>query len=162
MARSQNIERERKFLVESLPRNLSRYPHQSIEQGYLVIPTDRQMPEVRIRRSANRSVLTFKLGRSDARLEVEIPLSPASARRLWPLTRGKRLEKTRYKIPYKGLTIEVDVFRGNARGLTVAEVEFASARALRAFRPPDWMSKEISGRRRYSNVRIAVHGWKRR
>jgi adenylate cyclase len=45
---------------------------------------------------------------------------------LWRLTVGRRLEKTRYRIPLGRLTIELDVFHGKLRGLIVAEVEFAS------------------------------------
>ena len=39
----------------------------------------------------------------------------------------------------------------------VAEVEFADEKSCVAFKPPDWMSEEVTGKARYSNVLLA-HG----
>ena len=78
------------------------------------------------------------------------------ARSLWPLTRGLRITKVRYEIPYGALTIELDVYRGAARGLAVAEVEFRTDRAVRRFVPPDWFGREVTGRKAYSNSQLAV------
>jgi adenylate cyclase len=155
------VERERKFLVNRLPPELSRRAHQVIEQGYLDVAVDgHKAMELRIRRSGNRFVLTLKTGRGPARLENEAAISRSAARLLWPLTRGRRLTKHRYKIPHRGLTIEVDVYRGRLRGLRIAEVEFASATALRRFVPPPWFGKEVTGRESFANSRLAVWGWR--
>jgi adenylate cyclase len=157
------IERERKFLVKKLPPALSRYPHELIEQGYLAIADrDDESTEVRLRRIGKRYVLTVKRGRGESRLEREVPVSPRSARILWPLTRGRRIKKVRYRIPYGGVKIELDVYRDKASGLAVAEVEFGSERALRRFDPPSWFGREVTGRKRLSNSELAVTGWKRR
>jgi CYTH domain-containing protein len=150
-------ERERKFLVKDLPSNRSRFPHSLIEQGYLaIIGRDGAGSEVRIRRIGRRYILTVKRGHGTARWETEVALSPAAARLLWPLTRGLRITKVRYEIPHGALTIELDVYRGAARGLAVAEVEFPSERALRRFVPPDWFGREVSGQKEFSNSRLAV------
>jgi CYTH domain-containing protein len=68
------------------------------------------------------------------------------------------LKKVRYKIPHEGLTIEVDVYRGKLRGLRIAEVEFASAAALRRFVPPAWFGKEVTGYKSFSNSELAASG----
>jgi adenylate cyclase len=153
---------ERKFLVRQLPSNLSGYPHQLIEQGYLVLPRGvRDAVEIRVRRSGKGPVLTVKQGRGKSRLEKEVPLPQRSAVQLWPLTQGRRVKKVRYQIPYRGLTIELDVYQANARGLAVAEVEFPSRAASRRFHPPDWFGTEVTGRHRFANSQLAVTGWKR-
>ena len=151
------MERERKFLVKDLPPDRSRHPHAVIEQGYLaIIGKDGAGSEVRIRRIGRRWILTVKRGHGASRWETEVALSSAVARLLWPLTRGLRISKVRYKIPYGALTIELDVYRGAARGLAVAEVEFRTERALRRFTPPDWFGREVTGREEFSNSRLAV------
>ncbi len=157
------MERERKFLVTQIPSRLSRYPHALIEQGYLALDNGQTGHyEVRLRRKDGKFTLTVKKKKATPiRLETEIPLSPASAAKLWPLTQGRRVAKTRYDIPYQGHTIELDVYRGKTRGLVTAEVEFSSEAAMRKFKPPDWMKKEITGRSKYANARLANFGWKR-
>ncbi len=153
-------ERERKFLVPNPPRKLGDYPHDSIRQGYLAIELSDRFAEVRLRRIAGRYTLTVKQGRGSSRLEEEVKLSTPHGQKLWRLTRGRRIEKVRYRIPYKGLTIELDVYRGHARGLYIAEVEFTSDRAMQRFEPPPWFGTEVTGRQRFANSAIAVRGWK--
>jgi adenylate cyclase len=154
-------ERERKFLVRKLPANLSRFKHDDIEQGYLAIPrSNRLATEVRIRRTGAEYMLTVKQGSGESRDETEAPIPAASARHLWPLTAGARVRKVRYKIPYEGLKIELDVYRGRLRGLAVAEVEFPSAAAMKKFKPPKWFGREVTGSDAYSNSSLATSGEK--
>jgi CYTH domain-containing protein len=157
------MERERKFLVTRTPPNVSCYPHAYIEQGYIALDNGQDGHfEVRIRRKDGKFTLTVKKKKAGpGRLEKEIVLSPASGRKLWPLTKGRRVTKTRYDIPYRGHTIELDIYRAKTRGLVTAEVEFRSPAAMRKFKPPPWMKKEITGRSKYANARLAVFGWKR-
>ncbi len=74
---------------------------------------------------------------------------------LWPATAGRRLRKTRYEIPWKNLKIEIDIYHGRNHGLMVAEVEFPSQASCRQFKSPRWFGREITGEKRYSNVRLA-------
>jgi CYTH domain-containing protein len=157
------MERERKFLVTEKPPRLSRFKCAKIEQGYLSL--DNGQPghfEVRLRcTDGSKYTLTIKKKKqTPTRLEKEIKLTPAAAKKLWPLTAGRRVVKTRYDIPYRGHTIELDVYRGKTRGLVTAEVEFSSLAAMRKFKPPQWMKKEVTGRSKYANARLAVFGWK--
>jgi adenylate cyclase len=68
---------------------------------------------------------------------------------------GRRLTKTRYDVPWKTHTIEIDVYRGRHDGLVVAEVEFKNQRSCRAFEPPDWIGRDVTGSPKYSNVALA-------
>lgn len=145
---------ERKFLVKSLPDNLKRARHFIIDQGYLATePAGRQ---VRLRKSGKATSLTFKVGRGSHREEREIKMSPKQFATLWPGTAGRRLRKVRYEIPWKHVLIEVDIYRGRHAGLVVAEVEFPDTASCRRFEPPWWFGREVTGEKRYSNVRLAL------
>jgi CYTH domain-containing protein len=148
-----HLEIERKFLIDELPRALQRFPHKEIAQGYLAVGRDRA--HVRLRRAGRACSLTFKRGPARAREEREIHLTPAQFAILWPATAGARLTKTRYYVPWKKLTIEIDIYRGSNQGLMVAEVEFPDVQTYHSFRPPDWLGDEVTGASRYSNVRLA-------
>ena len=100
--------------------------------------------------------LTFKVGRGSHREEREIKLSPKQFAALWPGTAGRRLRKVRYEIPWEGLLIEIDIYRGRHAGLVVAEVEFPDSASCRRFKAPWWFGREVTGEKRYSNVRLAL------
>jgi CYTH domain-containing protein len=144
---------ERKFLLKELPPGLSRFRSYPIAQGYLAAEAGGR--QVRLRKKGKTASLTFKVGRGGAREEREIKLSPKQFAALWPATTGRRLRKVRYDIPWKHFIIEVDVYRGEHAGLVVAEVEFGSRAACRKFKPPSWFGREVTGEKRYSNIRLA-------
>jgi adenylate cyclase len=168
---------ERKFVVEQPPPDLDRCQRTTIEQGYIAIASDGT--EVRIRRwspgDASESAgdrgadgdddlghgaaLTIKSGRGRTRLEEEILIDNDRFERLWPLTDGRRVEKTRYVIPLDAaLQAELDVYSGALEGLTVAEVEFDSEKAAQEFKPPAWFDREVTDDPRYKNQRLACAG----
>lgn len=149
-----NREIERKFLVKTLPDNLKRSRSFVIEQGYLA--TESAGRQVRLRKTDRAASLTFKVGRTSHREEREIKLTPKQFAALWPGTVGRRLRKIRYEIPWKNLLIELDIYRGRHAGLVVAEVEFPDRASCRRFQPPWWFGREVTGEKRYSNVRLAI------
>jgi adenylate cyclase len=156
MARSHHVfsrEIERKFLLKRLPVQILHSRHSKIAQGYLANESGGR--HVRLRKKAKTATLTFKVGRSTAREEREIRLSPKQIATLWPATAGRRLHKTRYLVPWRKLTIEIDIYHGRNQGLIVAEVEFPSQSSCRKFKPPAWFGREVTGEKRYSNVRLA-------
>ena len=149
-----NREIERKFLVKWLPDNLKRARHFTIEQGYLA--TESAGRQVRLRKSGSAASLTFKVARSSHREEREIKLGPKQFAALWPGTAGRRLRKVRYEIPWDNVMIEIDIYRGRHAGLVVAEVEFPNSASCRRFKAPWWFGREVTGEKRYSNVRLAL------
>ena len=156
MARTHHVssrEIERKFLIKRFPVEILRSRHYRIAQGYLANETGGR--HVRLRKKAKTASLTFKVGRGTAREEREIRLSPKQFATLWPATAGRRLHKTRYLVPWRNLVIEIDVYHGPNRGVIVAEVEFPSMASCRKFKPPRWFGREVTGEKRYSNVRLA-------
>src|SRR5205809_6316787 len=145
---------ERKFLLKQLPEKLDRSRRYIIAQGYLATePAGRQ---VRLRKKGKTASLTFKMGRGSSREEREIKLSPKQFAALWPATAGRRLRKLRYEIPWKNLLIELDIYRGRHAGLVVAEVEFPNRASCCRFKAPWWFGREVTGEKRYSNVRLAL------
>jgi adenylate cyclase len=153
MAANNGREIERKFLVKELPPGLHRFKSYPIAQGYLANETGGR--HVRLRKRGKTASLTFKVGRGTNREEREVKLSAKQFATLWPATAGRRLRKARYYIPWKGLTIEIDIYRGKNKGLIVAEVEFENQRDCRNFKAPTWFGHEVTGVKRYSNVRLA-------
>ncbi len=151
------LELERKFLIAEAPADLERYPADRILQGYLAI--DDNGSEVRLRRRGERTTLTVKQGGGLARREEEVEITRGQFDRLWPLTEGRRVEKTRHLIDLpRGLMIELDRYDGQLAGLLVAEVEFPSAAAAQRFRPPDWFGREVTEDEAYKNQRLATAG----
>ena len=156
MARTHHVssrEIERKFLIKGFPVEILRSRHYRIAQGYLANETGGR--HVRLRKKAKTASLTFKVGRGMAREEREIRLSAKQFATLWPATAGRRLHKTRYLVPWRNLVIEIDIYHGPNRGVIVAEVEFPSVASCRKFKPPRWLGREVTGEKRYSNVRLA-------
>jgi CYTH domain-containing protein len=152
--RTLTSEIERKFLVEQLPPGLEIDSEDEIAQGYLATGED----QVRLRRRGDRFLITVKRGHGLIREEVEVPLGRESFEELWPVTEGRRLEKTRLTTDVGGHAAEIDVYEGPLAGLKTVEVEFEDAEAAEAFSPPAWFSRELTGDGRYSNQRLAMEG----
>lgn len=144
---------ERKFLVRSDVWRGRVARAIAIRQFYLSIGSDRST-RVRISDGASAKV-TFKFGsnlRERDEYEYPIPLDEASAMQAFAV--GSVIEKTRHLVPHGGYTYEVDVFRGNLDGLTLAELETPDPVA--AAQLPEWLGREVTGDQRYSNAVLAL------
>jgi adenylate cyclase len=148
------MEVERKFLVRDPP-DLDGTDSDEIEQGYLAIGAE---GEVRLRRKGEALLLTAKRGAGLSREEAEVELPADAFERLWPLTEGRRLQKRRHVIPLEELTVELDVYEGELKGLVVAEIEFDSEAEAEEFEPPEWLGEEVTGDERYLNETLAIRG----
>lgn len=156
------MEIEKKFLIQKMP-DISAYEKKEIEQGYLCVD-----PVVRIRKSNDRYILTYKSkqGVGDAEKleaqvnqEVELPLPEAGYMHLREKVDGHLIQKSRYLIPLPdGHTGELDIFHGLLSGLVFIEVEFADEEDAAAFLPPDWFGENVSKDERYSNSFLSKCG----
>jgi len=147
------FEIERKFLLDRLPSSIDDHESTQIAQGYLAVA---EGVEVRIRSRGDEQLLTVKGGQGEVRREVTVELTAEQFDALWPLTKGRRLTKRRWVIPQDDLEIEIDAFSGTLDGLLVAEVEFESEQASRAFEPPDWFGHEVTEDPTYRNAALAL------
>lgn len=148
------IERERRFLVATLPATL---PEPSaIEQAYLTT----EPAAIRVRREDQRHTLTIKTGSGLARVEIERELDGDEFAALWDVATELVIEKRRHRVPLDGgLTAELDVYDGDLAGHEVVEVEFADDETAASFEPPEWFGREVTDDDRYSNAALARHGW---
>ena len=153
---STTIERERKYLVEVVPDVADLSDRVELRQGYLVAG---ERVSVRVRDAGPEGrTLTIKAGRGAERTELEWRIEDMQFDAVWPLTEGRRLVKTRHRIPSAGHVIELDVFGEQLQGLVVAEVEFTSMAALESFEPPAWFGREVTDDGRYTNAALALAG----
>jgi adenylate cyclase len=149
------VEIERKFLVEELPDDLEWLDERALRQGYLALDG---RTEVRVRDDAGSWRLTVKHGGGLRRVEEDIEIDARRGEALWSLTEGRRLEKRRHRMNYRGALLEVDVFEGDLEGLIVAEVEFDDEAVATAFTPPPWFGSEVTDYDAYKNRALAVEG----
>lgn len=148
-----HLEIERRFLVDPPPDDLGAHPHAPIAQGYLVVAADGSA--ARVRRYGEAYHLTVKHGTGTARREADVELTAVQFAALWPATEGRRLEKTRYRLPLGGHVVELDVFAGRHAGLVIAEVEFRTREAAAGFAPPAWFGREVTDDPTYRNSALA-------
>ena len=148
---------ERKFLVKGDAwRSLGKGT--SYRQGYLNSVKERTD---RIRTINDKAFLTIKgltVGATRSEYEYEIPLADCNAM-LDTLAEKPIIEKKRYKVPFAGLTWEIDEFFGENAGLIVAEVELASEG--QAIDKPEWVGEEVSADPRYFNSNLIKHPYTR-
>jgi CYTH domain-containing protein len=154
-SRALKTEVERKFLVSEHP-ELTGLKSEEIIQGYISTASD--CAEVRVRQKGSRYFQTIKSDGGLKRSEIEVEISKEQFDSLWTATEGRRLKKTRYEIPYEGLTIEMDVYNGELAGLVVAEVEFVSEDEGVLFTPPSWFGREVTNDRAFRNKNLAKKG----
>ena len=144
---------ERKFLIKSLPKDMS---GTTMRQGYLQPEKERA---VRIRTvekdGSKKGVLTIKgmgskSGMSRYEFETEIPVPDAD--HLLSLCDQPLIEKTRFKYDHEGLIWEIDEFHGVNDGLIIAEVELESED--QQFNKPDFVGDEVTGQVKYYNMML--------
>ncbi len=151
---SEIYEIERKFLIEKLPDDISRYKCRKIKQAYISMD-----PTIRIRQQDNEYILTVKGSGLLKRIEYELPLTEEQFNRLQKKTEGNIIEKTRYMIPLdNGLKAELDIYEGRLKGFMNVEVEFSSTKEAILFDPPTWFGSEVTQDYRYRNTYLAKFG----
>ncbi|NDV78353.1 CYTH domain-containing protein [Dysgonomonas sp. 511] len=148
---------ERKFLVKGDFKQYA-YAHEQIVQGYLSSVSERT---VRIRIKGDKAFITIK-GISNSsgvsRYEWEKEIAIDEARELMMLCEPGVIDKVRYLIKSGKHTYEVDEFRGDNEGLTVAEIELASEDE--SFDCPGWLGEEVTGDLRYYNSALSKKPYK--
>jgi CHAD domain-containing protein/CYTH domain-containing protein len=147
---------ERKYLLTGLPPEAAAAPAKVIEQGYL--PGQKLIERVRRVVGPDGAVKCFrtvKAGAGLVRVEIEEETPLELFRKLWPLTRGKRVKKRRHMVVEGAHTWEIDVFLD--RTLFLAEIELASAEEV--VEVPAWLApyvvREVTTESGLVNARLA-------
>jgi adenylate cyclase len=148
---------ERKLLVTAPPPlDDGSWTARRLEQGYLAVTDD---AEVRIRRTDGTAArLTVKSAPGLSRVEEELDLDDDAFDRLWPLTAGRRVVKTRHSRDEGGVLLELDVYEGPLSGLATLEAEFPDEPSARAWTPPPWAGRDVTGEKAYANQTLALRG----
>lgn len=153
-----NLEIERKFLVNSLDFTSESYQHNKIQQGYLNSNKNRA---VRVRIKNNQGFLTIK-GVSNqsgtTRFEWEKEITVIEAENLLNLCEPGAIHKTRYLVKSNQHTFEIDVFEKDNKGLIIAEIELSSENE--SFKKPLWLGKEVTGDVKYYNSQLSKNPYK--
>jgi adenylate cyclase len=98
------VEVERKWLVPTPPA-LPAHQGTAVTQGYIAVSGD--VTEVCLRRIGEQRFQTVKTATRAGGLvrgEIEVELTTQQFEALWPATAGRRLEKTRYRVPWGART----------------------------------------------------------
>lgn len=147
------LEIERKFLVNSDSFKEEAYQKNYIKQGFLNSNKNRT---VRIRIMDDKGFLTIK-GKSNksgtSRFEWEKEISKNEAEELFFLCEKGSIEKYRYLIKSENHIFEVDEFLDKNQGLVVAEIELNSENEI--FSKPNWLGKEVTGKKKYYNSNLS-------
>lgn len=148
------MEIERKFVLRNFPKSLRRRAKKvvSIEQYYC--------EGFRVRKAGRKYFLTVKNGKGLVRNEWERTI-PA-----WVFETLKKgalfppIVKKRHFIPYKGSTLEVDVYKGHLAPLLTLECEFGTRKKAERFMLPEWAegAAEVTGDDSYTNRSLAKNG----
>lgn len=148
-----NMERERKFLINQLPKSLWKYESKELEQHYISFK-----PEVRIRKSDNDYTLTIKSNGNLERQEVEMSITKDHYDAIKQVEGSKFITKTRYIIPEGDLKYELDIYH-NIKGLLTIEVEFETKEDAESFAVPEWFGDEVTNIKEFKNKNLALKGF---
>lgn len=154
----ENVEIERKFLVNNLDFIKESYQNNRIEQGYLNSHKDRA---VRVRVKNNKGFLTIKGSSNESgttRFEWEKEISVSEAEQLLAICEPGVIRKTRYLVKSNSHIFEIDVFDEDNKGLIVAEIELKNENET--FDKPNWLGKEVTGQVKYYNSKLSKNPFK--
>lgn len=151
---NQEIEKRYKVSAKALSSlDLSKYEKIGLTQAYLS-NNSKDSQEVRVREVVKEDkssyVMTIKSEKShggSTRTEIEFGIDKGVYEDVLvnKLFIGNKIIKDRYLIPLeKGLIAELDVFKGELKGLVLVEVEFKSHEEADKFTPPKWFGSDIT------------------
>jgi CYTH domain-containing protein len=154
------VERERRWLCRAVP-------HDRVLETHTI--TDLYITSTQLRLREARAVgggepmlrLTRKVDvGADTRLLTSIYLTEHEFALIASAMRGSSLKKKRHTLkPHAGVAMSVDEFQGALDGLILAEAEFDTVEAMKAFAPPDFVEREVTKDLRYGGGALAVHGF---
>lgn len=155
------VERERRFLVPSLPSGIAPDGYQRLRDCFVAGTHLR----LRVVEAPNGETIVAKLGQ-----KIPDPAAPDDPRRRSMTTlylppeeaaalafEGLRATKRRYKLPEQGWTFCIDVWEepAAARGIILAEVECPTDEQLDRIVTPRWAEREVTEDPGYAAVPLA-------
>lgn len=148
------IEIERKYLLTNNSWREQVIESTRISQGYLT--QNEGKSSVRVRLSGDTANLNIKSRElAIRRQEYEYPVPVEDAQMMLDKLCVGVIDKIRHHVEFQGHTWEIDEFKGDNKGLIVAEIELESEES--DFPHPEWLGEEVSHDPRYYNVNLISH-----
>ena len=151
---------EKKWLIreEDIPYDLSKAEIYELVQTYINFS-----PEIRVRNiNNNEYILTTKCDtalKGFVREEHEYLISKEEYDILLKKQEGNTIYKTRYKLEDEnGITMEIDIFSGELKGLAYLEIEFLDTETAENYGSPNWVIKDVTTDLEYKNGYLARYG----
>jgi adenylate cyclase len=141
---------ERKFLLAdgaSIPIP-AKYERFQIKQGYLLAEKGKQ---IRVRLTKTKAVITIKYTANIVRDEYEYEIPMKDGKEIYSKCELK-IEKKRLSFSRDNAHFDVDSF---TNGIQFVEVEFQSLKDMKKWVKPQWLGKEITKDKKYSNIILA-------
>ena len=147
-----NIEIERKFTVNEIPKNITN--SFVIEQFYMLI--DKYFVQ-RLRIFDNKkAIISLKQNCSGLKryeFEYEIPL--VDAQKIISIGNFLSIKKIRHELIIDNIKWEVDQFLEKNEGLVIAEVELQNED--QKLNLPKWIEKDVTNQNKYYNYNLAIN-----
>ena len=147
-----NIEIERKFTVNEIPKNITN--SFVIEQFYMLIDKDFVQ---RLRIFDNKkAIISLKQNCSGLKryeFEYEIPL--VDAQKIISIGNFLNIKKIRHELIIDNIKWEVDQFLEKNEGLVIAEVELQNED--QKLNLPKWIEKDVTNQNKYYNYNLAIN-----
>lgn len=153
------MEIERKWLISAadIPHRPEELSHKEIEQAYISFS-----PVIRIRSIDDEEfVLTVKSKAMSefSREEFEMPISRGDYNELMKKAEGNIIRKTRYFFRRSdNLLEEIDIFKGMFEGLAYLEIEFETEEDAVNFQSPEWVIRDVTAEKGFTNGALARYG----
>ncbi len=160
MKNEKNLEIEKKYLfsVEKAPFKLNVLEKHYIEQSYIST-----LPTIRVRKLDDKYILTIKTkNKQNKNISVDNELETYLSKEEYDSLLTKKIKNTRtiskFRYYYKltnTLTLEIDEFLGDFKGLFVAEIEFSSIEEAENFQKPSWLGEDVTANSNFKNAVMA-------
>jgi adenylate cyclase len=143
---SMEAEKEVKYLLKTVPEGLEKCKSKKLVDIY--IPRKEGHAAIRIRQQGDSFFITKKTPEIVDGVKVlneeTINIIGEDFNVFRSMKDAKILDKTRYYYPLGDNVVEIDVFSGKLNGLVLAEVEFSSIDALKAFEKPGFFLIDVT------------------
>jgi CYTH domain-containing protein len=151
-------ERERRFLLRSLPEPLTRASeHVQIWDNYIT-GTRLRLRKIRTPQTRRwRLKLTQKFAPAPPDFSSTVITNTylsAAEYEVLSVFEGNEIRKNRYPFEYEGRRYSIDVFLGALWGLILAETEFETDEEMRAFAPPAFVAVEVTNDETFTGGRL--------
>jgi CYTH domain-containing protein len=153
------IERERKFLLDRYPGDLTpAAPHVQITDNYLT-GTRLRLRKIRDPKT-NKWTLKFTQkfapnSQDLSRTMITNVYLNAHEYNMLSVFEANEIRKNRYRFEHHGRHYGIDVFLGDLMGLILAEISFETDDELKKFQPPPFAVAEVTNAELFTGAKLA-------